>query len=172
MAPSISLVRDMKTTYIIIIFYQWPKLWYYFKWSHVAQNFQIPCRGEKVPFWHFFRLGQVSRALLVRPWRIPHRTLKNIFAFCADEFLAMLGGKIRVTPFQSGKITVCRGEKMPFWQFFRLGRVSRALLVRPWRIPHRILKIIFAFCANEFLAMLGDKIRVSPFQSGKITVCT
>ena len=64
---------------------------------------------------------------------------------------------------------------MPFWQFFRQGRDGRALLVRPSRIPHRISKIIFALGADEFLAMLEGKIRVTPFfkvQSGKITVCT
>ena len=63
-----------------------------------------------MPFWQFFRQGRDGRALLVRPSRIPHRISKNLFALGADEFLAMLEGKIRVIPFfkvQSGKITVC-----------------------------------------------------------------
>jgi hypothetical protein len=63
-----------------------------------------------VPFWRSFRQGRDGRALLVQPSRIPHRISKIIFALGADEFLAMLEGKIRVTPFlkfQSGKITVC-----------------------------------------------------------------
>ena len=39
-----------------------------------------------------------------------HRISKILFALGADEFLAMLEGKLRVAPFfkvQSGKITVC-----------------------------------------------------------------
>jgi hypothetical protein len=62
-----------------------------------------------VPFWQFFRQGWDGCALLVLPSRIPHRIPKIIFALGADEFLAMLDGKIRVTPFlkvQSGKIIV------------------------------------------------------------------
>ena len=42
--------------------------------------------------------------------RIPHRISKILFALGADEFLAMLEGKVREAPFfkvQSGKITVC-----------------------------------------------------------------
>ena len=45
----------------------------------------------------------------MRPSRIPHRISKIIFALDADEFLAMLEGKIREAPFfkvQSGKISV------------------------------------------------------------------
>ena len=64
---------------------------------------------------------------------------------------------------------------MPFWQFFRQGRVGRELLVRPSRIPHRIAKIVFALGADEFLAILEGKTREAPFyrvQSNKITVCT
>jgi len=63
-----------------------------------------------VPFWQFFRQGRDGRALLVQPSRIPHRISKILFALGADEFLAMLEGKIREAPFfkvQSGKITVC-----------------------------------------------------------------
>ena len=41
---------------------------------------------------------QTGRALLVRPSRIPHRISKILFALGADEFLAMLKGKIRETP--------------------------------------------------------------------------
>ena len=40
----------------------------------------------------------------------PSQDFKKNIALGADEFLAMLEGKIRVTPFfkvQSGKITVC-----------------------------------------------------------------
>ena len=65
---------------------------------------------------------------------------------------------------------------MLFWQFFRQGRDGRALLVQPSRIPHMILKIIFALnaFAHEFLAMLEGKLERPHFlkvQSGKITVC-
>jgi hypothetical protein len=52
-----------------------------------------------VPFWQFFKQGWDGRALLVRPSKIPHRISKIIFALGADEFLAMLEGKIRLTPF-------------------------------------------------------------------------
>jgi hypothetical protein len=61
--------------------------------------FQIPCTDQKVPFWQFFRQGRDGHALLVQPSRIPHRISKIIFALGADEFLTMLEGKIRVTPF-------------------------------------------------------------------------
>ena len=53
------------------------------------------------------------------------------------------------------------------------GRDGHTLLMRPSRIPNRISKIIFAFGADKFLAMLEGKIREAPFfkvQSGKITV--
>ena len=63
------------------------------------KKIQIPCTNQKVPFWQFFRQGRDGRALLVRPSRIPHRISKNIFSLGADEFLAMLEGKIRETPF-------------------------------------------------------------------------
>ena len=36
--------------------------------------------------------------------RIPHRISKILFALGADEFLAMLEGKIRVNPFFKGSI--------------------------------------------------------------------
>ena len=65
---------------------------------------------QKVPFWQFFIQGCDGRALLVRPSRIPHRVSKIIFALGADDFLAILEGKIREGPFfkvQSGKKTVC-----------------------------------------------------------------
>ena len=55
-------------------------------------------------------MGRDGRALLGQPSRIPHSISKILFALGADEFLAMLEGKIRVIPFfkvQSGKITVC-----------------------------------------------------------------
>ena len=54
---------------------------------------------QKVPFWQFFRQGQDGRALLVRPSRIPHRISKILFALDANEFLPMIEGKIRATPF-------------------------------------------------------------------------
>ena len=60
---------------------------------------QIPCTDQKVPFWQFFRQGRDGHALLVRPSRIPHRISKILFALGADEFLAMLEGKIREAPF-------------------------------------------------------------------------
>ena len=77
--------------------------------SFGPKKFQIPCTDQKVPFWQFFRQGRDGRALLVRPSRIPHRISKILFALGADEFLAMLEGKIREAPFfkvRSGKITV------------------------------------------------------------------
>ena len=46
----------------------------------------------------------------IEPWKngiiskIPHRISKIIFALCADEFLEMLEGKIRATPFFKGSI--------------------------------------------------------------------
>ena len=78
--------------------------------SFGPKKFQIPCTDQKVPFWHFFRQGRDGHALLVRPSRIPHRNLKILFALGADEFLAMLEGKIREAPFFKvgfGNITVC-----------------------------------------------------------------
>ena len=48
-----------------------------------------------MPFWQFFRMGWYGCALLVWPSRIPHRIWKILFALGADEFLAMLEGKIR-----------------------------------------------------------------------------
>ena len=64
--------------------------------SFGRKKFQILCTDQKVPFWQFFRQGRNGSALLVRPSRIPHRI---IFALGADEFLAMLEGKIREAPF-------------------------------------------------------------------------
>ena len=54
---------------------------------------------QKVPFWQFFRQGRDGHALLVQPSRIPHRISKILFALGADEFLAMLEGKIREAQF-------------------------------------------------------------------------
>jgi hypothetical protein len=67
--------------------------------SFGPKKFKIPCTDQKVPFWQFFRQGWDGRALLVRPSRIPHTISKIIFASGADDFLAMLEGKIRVGPF-------------------------------------------------------------------------
>ena len=78
--------------------------------SFGAKKNQIPCMDQKVPFWQLFRQGRDGYALLVRPSRIPHRISKILFALGADEFLAMLNGKIGEAPFffkvRSGKITV------------------------------------------------------------------
>ena len=62
------------------------------------KKFQIPCTDQKVPFWQFLRQGRDGRALLVGPSRIPQRISKILFALSADEFLAMLEGKIREAP--------------------------------------------------------------------------
>ena len=62
-----------------------------------------------LPFWQFFRQGWDGRALLVQTSRIPHRISKILLALGADEFLAMLEGKLREAPFlkfRSYKITV------------------------------------------------------------------
>ena len=59
----------------------------------------IPSTDKKVPFWQFFRQGQDGCALLMRPSRIPCRILKILFSLGADEFLAMLDGRIREAPF-------------------------------------------------------------------------
>ena len=72
--------------------------------SFGPKNFQIPCTDQKVPFWQFFRQGRDGRALLVQPSRIPYRISKILFALGADEFLAMLEGKIREAPFFKGSI--------------------------------------------------------------------
>ena len=77
--------------------------------SFGPKKIQIPWTDQKVPFWQFFKQGRDGCALLVRPSRIPHRTSKILFAFGADEFLAMLKHKIKEAPFfkvRSGKITV------------------------------------------------------------------
>jgi hypothetical protein len=67
--------------------------------SFGPKKIQITCTDQKVPFWQFFRQGWDGRALLVRPSRIPHRISKVLFVLGADEFLAMLEGKIREAPF-------------------------------------------------------------------------
>ena len=63
-----------------------------------------------MPFWQFFRLGRDGHALLVRPSKFPpDRISKILFALGADEFLAMLEGKIGEGPFfrvQSDEFTV------------------------------------------------------------------
>ena len=53
---------------------------------------------------------------------------------------------------------------MPFWQFFRVGQDSRALLERPPRVPCWISKIILALGLYEFLAMLEGKVRKGFFR--------
>ena len=62
---------------------------------------------------------------------------------------------------------------MLFWQFFRMGRDGRALLVWPSRIPHRNLKNLLFLGSYESLERLKGKIGEAPFfkvQSGEITV--
>ena len=90
--------------------------------SFGAKKNQIPCMDQKVPFWQFFRQGRNGHALLVRPSRIPHRISKILFALGADEFLAMLEGKIRERrhffKVQYGKLTVC---PISISQFFFSG---------------------------------------------------
>jgi hypothetical protein len=68
------------------------------------KKFRIPCTDQKAPFWLFFRKGQDGRALIVRPSRIPHRISKILFVLGFYEFLVMLEGKIRETPFFKGSI--------------------------------------------------------------------
>ena len=63
-----------------------------------------------MPFWQFFRQGRDCRALLVQLSRIPHGISKILFALGADDFLALLEGKIKechLFKVQSGKTTVC-----------------------------------------------------------------
>jgi hypothetical protein len=52
-----------------------------------------------VPFCQFFKHGQDGLALIVWPSRIPHSFSKIIFVLGSYEFLVMLEGKIRETPF-------------------------------------------------------------------------
>ena len=63
------------------------------------KKFQIPCMDQKVPFWQLFIQGWDGHALLVWPSKIPHGISKIIFALDADEFLAMLKGKIGEAPY-------------------------------------------------------------------------
>ena len=67
--------------------------------SFGPKKFQIPYTDQKVPFWQLFRQCRDGCALLMRPSRIPCRILKILFSLRADEFLAMLDGKIREAPF-------------------------------------------------------------------------
>ena len=55
--------------------------------AFAPKKFKISCRGEKVPFWQFFRMGWDGCALLVWPSRIPCRNSKILFGFGADYFL-------------------------------------------------------------------------------------
>jgi hypothetical protein len=63
--------------------------------SFGSKKFQKSSTGKEVPFWQCFRMGWDGRALLGRPSRIPHKNLKVIFAFGADEYIERLEGKIR-----------------------------------------------------------------------------
>ena len=81
-------------------------------------------------------------ALLVRPSRIPHRISKIIFILGSYEFLAMLDGKIRETPFfkvQSGEITVCfaLGQKIESVVFFAKNLANFVSL--PWKLNNPCL---------------------------------
>ena len=100
-----------------------------------------------MPFWQFFRKGRDGRALIVRPLRIPHRNSKIIFALGADEFLVMLEGKIRETPFlkvQSGKITVCVGQPI----ILLLGTLSYLIQISQ-------SFVLMAFVAYETQGLAG-----------------
>jgi hypothetical protein len=70
--------------------------------SFGPKKIQITCRDSKVPFLQLFRRGRDDRTL--GPSRIPHRISKIILALGSYDFLAMLEGKIGVTPFFLGLI--------------------------------------------------------------------
>ena len=59
------------------------------------KNFQITCRGWKMSFWQFFRMGPDGRALLVQPSKINRGNRKILFVFYSYEYLERLEGKIR-----------------------------------------------------------------------------
>ena len=64
------------------------------------------------------------------------------------------------------------GNKVPIWQFFRMGWNGRALLNHPSSIPHKNRKIIFVLGADEYIERLVGKIRECLFlKYFKITVC-
>ena len=67
--------------------------------SFGTKKIQIPCTDQKVPFWQLFKKGRDGRALLVGPSRIPHRISKIFFVYVSYEFLVILEGRIRETPF-------------------------------------------------------------------------
>ena len=62
----------------------WPK--------KMSNSMHILAIFQTGPGWH-------GPALLLRPSRIPHRISKILFALGADEFLAMLDGKIGEGPY-------------------------------------------------------------------------
>jgi hypothetical protein len=68
--------------------------------SFGPKKFKIPCTDQKYHFGNFS--GQEGRALIVRPSRIPHRISKTLFVLGSYEFLVMLEGKFRETPFFKG----------------------------------------------------------------------
>jgi hypothetical protein len=66
-------------------------------------------RGLKSAILAIFHTGLEWPCTVSAALKNPSQDSKNIFVLAADEFLEMLEGKIRVTPFfkvQSGKITV------------------------------------------------------------------
>jgi hypothetical protein len=68
--------------------------------SFGPKNFKITCRGEKVPFWQFFRNGRDGHALLLSTaLKNPSLDFKNSYVLGFYEFLAMLEGKTRKDPF-------------------------------------------------------------------------
>ena len=100
--------------------------------SFGPKKFQIPYRSKKLSFWQFFREGRDGRALLVRPSRIPHRISKILFASCADEFLAMLEGKIREDPFfyvlilQNNSVKILTGKNVKHTFFPAIAQDSNS----------------------------------------------
>jgi hypothetical protein len=67
--------------------------------SFGQKNFKFHARIKKCHFANFSDRARMARALLVKPSRIPQRISKILFALGADEFLAMLEGKISEAPF-------------------------------------------------------------------------
>jgi hypothetical protein len=66
--------------------------------SYRSIFFSNPIQGLKSAIWAIFQNG-LGWPRPVSPARIPHRISKNIFVLGSYEFLAMLEGKIRETPF-------------------------------------------------------------------------
>jgi hypothetical protein len=81
---------------------------YHFKGR--PKKFSNYMQGSKSAILAIFQTGMGWPCTVSAALRIPHRISKKFFALGANEFLAILEGKIRATPFfkvQSGKIAVC-----------------------------------------------------------------